>query len=75
MIALLLGFVQCRSSHIPGRPIRLGIPLAGNPFTKAQIAETWIRTAVDMYCDIQPDEGHVHLPFGHKQDLYDLYRR
>jgi hypothetical protein len=51
------------------------VPPHGNAFTKAQIAETWLRTAVDMFCDIQPDEGHVHLPFGHKQDVYDMYRR
>ena len=25
---------------------------------------------VDTYCDIMPDEGGVHLPFGCKKDVY-----
>jgi hypothetical protein len=64
---------DCRSSANIFRPSRAGIAPHGNAFTKAQIAETWLRTAVDLYCDFQPDESHVHLPFGHKQDVYELY--
>ena len=30
---------------------------------------------VDNYCDVQPDQRAVHLPFGMRCDVYDLYLR
>jgi hypothetical protein len=59
----------------PERPSRLGIGQLRLSATRLQIAETWLRIMVDRYCDVQPDESHVHLPFGHKQDIYDMYKR
>ena len=41
--------------------------------TKADLAEMWLRNLVDLYCDIQPDHGEIHLPYGMRKDVYDLY--
>ena len=42
-------------------------------FSKTEVAERWFRVMVDMYCDVQPDIGHLHLPFGRKADVYDKF--
>jgi hypothetical protein len=53
----------------------MGIALNGSIFSKMEEAQKWLRLLVERYCDVQPDESHVHLPFGRKQDVYDLYTR
>jgi hypothetical protein len=44
-------------------------------FTKTDLAERWMRSLVETYCDVMPDEGHVHLPFGSQKEVYELYAR
>jgi hypothetical protein len=63
------------SSPYPERPARSGIALNGQIYSKTAIAEKWLGSLVEKWCDFQPDESHVHLPFGLKQDVYDLYKR
>jgi hypothetical protein len=68
-------FLYCRARASPERPSRIGLTKNCMGVSRIQIAETWLRITADMYCDIQPDESHIHLPFGHKQDVYNLYAR
>jgi hypothetical protein len=44
-------------------------------FTKTDLAQRWLRSLVETYCDVMPDEGHIHLPFGQQKEVYDLYAR
>ena len=53
-----------RNTPTAERPCRANISVNGCFFTQADLAERWLRSFVDNYCDIQPDEGHVHLPSG-----------
>jgi hypothetical protein len=53
----------------------MGIALNGQIFSKMAQAQNWLSALVEKWCDVQPDESHVHLPFGLKQDVYDLYKR
>jgi hypothetical protein len=68
-------FPHCRSSPYPERPARSGIALNGFIFSKMAEAQKWLTALVDKWCDVQPDDSHVHLPFGRKQDVYELYKR
>jgi hypothetical protein len=67
--------VLLRSSPFAERPSRLGMAPHAQLFSRVDVAEQWLMKIVDQYCDVQPDEAHVHLPFGRKQDVYDLYKR
>lgn len=65
----------CRHSPHPHRASREGLPLNGAMFTQKDLAEMWMRTLMDTYCDTQPDGDDVHLPFGTKHDVFNLYVR
>ena len=53
-----------RNTPTAERPSKANISVNGCFFTQVDLAERWLRSFVDNYCDVQPDEGHVHLPFG-----------
>jgi hypothetical protein len=65
----------CRNSSCPERTTRAGIALNGRLFTKTDLAERWMRGLMETYCDVMPDEGHLHLPFGTQKEVYDLFVR
>ena len=64
-----------RNTPTAERPCRANISVNGCFFTQVDLAERWLRSFVDNYCDIQPDEGHVHLPFGTRKAVYEMYLR
>jgi hypothetical protein len=67
--------VMFRNSHCPERPSRAGLAINGRLFTKTDLAERWMRSLIDTYCDVMPDEGDLHLPFGTRKDVYELYAK
>ena len=68
-------FVFNRNTPTAERPSRANISVNGCLFTQVDLAERWLRSFVDNYCDIQPDEGHVHLPFGTRKAVYEMFLR
>ena len=57
-----------------GRP-KWRKPVGSSQYTRSDMTEMWLRSLVDMYCDVQPDCGDIHLPFGQMKQVYDLYVR
>lgn len=41
--------------------------------SKGDVVERWLHGLVDTFADYQPDKTEVHLPFGQKMDVYNLY--
>jgi hypothetical protein len=67
--------ITCRNSSCATRPSRAGKNGKAGLYTRTALAESWMRIMVDLYCDAQPDEQFIHLPFGQRKDVYEMYRR
>jgi hypothetical protein len=44
----------------------------GKMFTQSEIVVNWLRNFADSF-DSQPDKAEVHLPYGYKRQVWNIY--
>jgi hypothetical protein len=55
-------------------PLCQGTAYKGALYNRSDCVESFLHGLIDQLCEVQSDNGELHLPFGHRKDVFERYR-